>query len=84
MVLHDIGERQRQRRIKRMSVRKSASLVLYYANVVLKLMEKDDNTSRLSELIALVEARLHAQQQEDEFMSRAADEAEAAYYKAEG
>jgi hypothetical protein len=29
------------------------------------MMEKDDNTSRLSELFVLVEARLHAQQQED-------------------
>jgi hypothetical protein len=43
--------------------------------------EDDDDTSRLSELIALAEAGLHAQEEEDEFMSQAAEEVEAAYYK---
>jgi hypothetical protein len=35
----------------------------------------------LSELIALAEAGLRAQEEEDEFMSRAAEEVEVAYYK---
>jgi hypothetical protein len=35
----------------------------------------------LSELIALAEAGLRAQEKEDEFMSQAAEEVEAAYYK---
>jgi hypothetical protein len=43
--------------------------------------EEEDGTSRLSELIALAEAGLHAQEEEDEFMSQAAEEVEAAYYK---
>jgi hypothetical protein len=43
--------------------------------------EEEDDTSRLSELIALAEARLRAQEEEDEFMSQAAEEVEAAYYK---
>jgi hypothetical protein len=43
--------------------------------------EEEDDTSRLSELIALVEAGLRAQEEEDEFMSQAAEEVEATYYK---
>jgi hypothetical protein len=43
--------------------------------------EEEDNTSRLSEFIALAEAGLHAQEEEDEFMSQAAEEVEVAYYK---
>jgi hypothetical protein len=43
--------------------------------------EEEDDTSRLSELIALAEAGLRAQEEEDEFMSQAAAEVEAAYYK---
>jgi hypothetical protein len=43
--------------------------------------EEKDDTSRLSELIALAEAGLRAQEKEDEFMSQAAKEVEAAYYK---
>jgi hypothetical protein len=43
--------------------------------------EEEDDTSRLSELITLAEAGLHAQEEEDEFMSQAAEEVEAAYYK---
>jgi hypothetical protein len=43
--------------------------------------EEDDDTSRLSELIALAEAGLRAQEEEEEFMSQAAEEVEAAYYK---
>jgi hypothetical protein len=43
--------------------------------------EEEDDTSRLSELIALTEAGLRAQEEEDEFMSQAAEEVEAAYYK---
>jgi hypothetical protein len=43
--------------------------------------EEEDDTSRLSELIALAEAGLRAQEEEDEFMSQAAEEVEAAYYK---
>lgn len=43
--------------------------------------EEEDDTSRLSELIALAEAGLRAQDEEDEFMSQAAEEVEAAYYK---
>jgi hypothetical protein len=43
--------------------------------------EEEDDTSRLSELIALAEAGLRAQEKEDEFMSQAAKEVEAAYYK---
>jgi hypothetical protein len=43
--------------------------------------EEEDNTSRLSEFIALAEVGLHAQEEEDEFMSQAAEEVEAAYYK---
>jgi hypothetical protein len=43
--------------------------------------EEEDDTSRLSELIALAEAGLRAQEKEDEFMSQAAEEVEAAYYK---
>jgi hypothetical protein len=43
--------------------------------------EEEDNTSRLSELIALAEAGLRAQEEQDEFMSQAAEEVEAAYYK---
>jgi hypothetical protein len=35
----------------------------------------------LSELIALAEAGLHAQEEEDKFMSQAVEEVEAAYYK---
>jgi hypothetical protein len=35
----------------------------------------------LSELIALAETGLHAQEEEDEFMSRTTEEADAAYYK---
>ena len=43
--------------------------------------EEEDDTSRLSELIALAEAGLRAQEEEDEFLSQAAAEVEAAYYK---
>jgi hypothetical protein len=43
--------------------------------------EEEDDTSRLSELIALAEAGLRAQEEDDEFMSQAAEEVEAAYYK---
>jgi hypothetical protein len=43
--------------------------------------EEEEDTSRLSELIALAEAGLRAQEEEDEFMSQAAEEVEAAYYK---
>jgi hypothetical protein len=43
--------------------------------------EEEDDTSRLSELIALAEAGLRAQKEEDEFMSQAAEEVDAAYYK---
>ena len=46
--------------------------------------EEDDDTSRLSELIALAEAGLHEEEEaeaEDELFSQAADEAEANYYK---
>jgi hypothetical protein len=43
--------------------------------------EEEDDTSRLSELIALAEAGLRAQEEDDEFMSQAAAEVEAAYYK---
>jgi hypothetical protein len=43
--------------------------------------EEEDDTSRLSELITLAEAGLRAQEEEDEFMSQAAEEVEAAYYK---
>jgi hypothetical protein len=35
----------------------------------------------LTELIALAEARLHAQEEEDEFKSQVAEEVKAAYYK---
>lgn len=35
----------------------------------------------MSELIALGEAGLHGEKEDDKFMSQAADEAEAAYYK---
>ena len=48
-------------------------------------MEKDeDDTGRLSELIALAEAGLKAEEDEEVFFSQAveaADEAEAAYYR---
>jgi hypothetical protein len=43
--------------------------------------EEEDDTSRLSELIAPVESELRAQEEENEFMSQAAEEVEAAYYK---
>ena len=43
--------------------------------------EEEDDTSRLSEIIALAEAGLRAQEEEDEFLSQAAAEVEAAYYK---
>jgi hypothetical protein len=43
--------------------------------------EEEEDTSRLSEFIALAEAGLHAQEEEGEFMSQAAEEVEAAYYK---
>jgi hypothetical protein len=43
--------------------------------------EEEDDTSRLSELIALAEAGLRAQEEEDKFMSHAAEEVEATYYK---
>ncbi|XP_023156411.1 uncharacterized protein [Zea mays] len=43
--------------------------------------EEEEDTSRLSELIALAEAGLRAQEEEDEFMSQAAEEVEVAYYK---
>jgi hypothetical protein len=43
--------------------------------------EEEDDTSRLSELIALAEAGLRAQEEEDEFMSQAAEEVDATYYK---
>ena len=43
--------------------------------------EEEYDTSRLSELIALAEAGLHVQEEEDEFMSQATEEVEAAYYK---
>ena len=49
--------------------------------------EEDDDTSRLSELIALAEAGLHEEEEaeaEDELFSQAADEAEANYYKRTG
>jgi hypothetical protein len=42
--------------------------------------EEEEDTSMLSELIALAEAGLRAQE-EDEFMSQAAEEVEATYYK---
>lgn len=45
------------------------------------LGEEEDGTSRLSELLALAEAGLHVQDEEDEFMSQAVDEVEGAYYK---
>jgi hypothetical protein len=35
-----------------------------------ELMEEEDNTSRLSVLIALAETGLHVQEEEDEFMSQ--------------
>jgi hypothetical protein len=43
--------------------------------------EEEDDTSRLSELIALAETGLRAQEEDDKFMSQAAEEVEAAYYK---
>jgi hypothetical protein len=43
--------------------------------------EEEGDTSRLSGLITLAEAGLHAQEEEDEFMSQAAEEVDAAYYK---
>ena len=46
--------------------------------------EDEDDTDRLSELIALVEAGLQAEEDDDAFFTQAAaaaDEAEAAYYK---
>jgi hypothetical protein len=43
--------------------------------------EEEEDTSRLSEFITLAEAGLHAQEEEGEFMSQAAEEVEAAYYK---
>jgi hypothetical protein len=46
--------------------------------------EDDDDTARLSNLIALAEAGLQAEDDEDAFFSQAVeaiDEAEAAYYK---
>ena len=46
--------------------------------------EAEDDTSRLSELIALVEAGLQAEEDDDAFFTQAtaaADEAEAAYYR---
>jgi hypothetical protein len=43
--------------------------------------EEEDDTSRLSELIALAEEGLRSQEEMDEFMSQAAEEVEAAYYK---
>ena len=46
--------------------------------------EDEDDTGRLSELIALAEAGLQAEEDDDAFFTQAAaaaDEAEAAYYK---
>ena len=46
--------------------------------------EDEDDTARLSELIALVEAGLQAEEDDDGFFTQAAeaaDEAEAAYYR---
>ena len=46
--------------------------------------ETKDNTDRLSELIALAEAGLQAEEDDDAFFTQAAeaaDEAEAAYYR---
>ena len=43
--------------------------------------EDEDNTTRLSELIALTEAGLQAEEDDDAFFTQAADEAEAAYYR---
>ena len=46
--------------------------------------EAEDDTGRLSELIALAEAGLQAEEDDDAFFTQvveAADEAEAAYYK---
>ena len=48
------------------------------------MQEAEDDTSRLSELIALVEAGLQAEEDDDTFFTQATaavDEAEAAYYK---
>ena len=41
----------------------------------------EDDTGRLSELIALAEASLQAKEDDDAFFTQAADEVEAAYYR---
>ena len=43
--------------------------------------EAEDDTDRLSELIALEEAGLQAEEDDDAFFTQAADEAKAAYYR---
>ena len=43
--------------------------------------EAEDDTGRLSELIALAEAGLQAEEDDDAFFTQAVDEAEAAYYR---
>jgi hypothetical protein len=43
--------------------------------------EDEDDTGRLSELIALAEAGFHVEEDEDTFFSQATDEAKAAYYR---
>jgi len=45
------------------------------------LEEAKDDTARLSELIALAEAGLQAEEDDDAFFTQAVDEAEAAYYR---
>ena len=41
----------------------------------------EDDTTRLSELIALAEAGVQAEEDDDAFFTQAADKAEAAYYR---
>jgi hypothetical protein len=55
------------------------SKLITRAEVGLQTEEDEDNTGRLSELLALAEAGL--QEEEDSFLSQAADEAKAAYYR---
>jgi len=43
--------------------------------------EDEDDTARLSELITLAEAGLHAKEDDDAFFTQAADEAKAAFYR---
>jgi hypothetical protein len=69
-------------RLSKLIAQARLSKLITQAEVGLQAEEDEDDTGRLSELLALAEVGL--QEEEDSFLSQAADEAEAAYYRRQG